>query len=644
MSEEDTENPNKLPDNPKRQENFLRLIETVKKRKGKVVILIGAGCSKSAGIPLANEIVTDVQKLFPIKASLAKEQTYPHVMGELELGERKEIIDNYILKSKINWAHIAISQLLKCNNITKVMTTNFDPLVVKACAINGIFPAVYDLASSTDIMKNSLPDRSVFYLHGQQHAAKTLHTDDETKMVNKFINPLVANFKEEYTFIVVGYSGKNDPVFNNICNKKVFSFGIYWVGFEDNPVEEHVNKKLLYSNKHKKNSYFLEGFNADTFFIELAKELNCFPPSYLAKPFSQVKDTINLISDKFPSFLGKTDDLTKQTLIIINEAIEKIEAESSNIFNKNLSFLNAEGKTKQIINLIPQTGEEISNLSIRDREIMVWALLEENTKNIDTNNYINYFEKIDSNFKLAEIILPGFVPISINWSFFLNKASSHFERNKSLKMLERALELAQYGNAKYSNNEKILTMIGSIYGRTAFLKTGDEKIKLINIAIENFEKAVSLGLIDPDTYYNLGLNYGKLFDLSSKTEIFIQKSATNFEKLINISPKYENAHNYLGVAYLRLAQIKNNDPKLIRKSFEQYEQENKNYPNNADYNIGSTYSIQKIFDKSKMFLDSSYQKKKFPNKNFLLKDKDFIPLREHDPEWWQNFIDSLPDD
>jgi hypothetical protein len=69
-------------------------------------------------------------------------------MAELAPDECKELIAEYIDKASINWAHMAIAQLVKEGYVKRILTTNFDPLVVKACATVGVFPAVYDLAAS----------------------------------------------------------------------------------------------------------------------------------------------------------------------------------------------------------------------------------------------------------------------------------------------------------------------------------------------------------------------------------------------------------------------------------------------------------------------------------------------------------------
>ena len=61
---------------------------------------------------------------------------------------QRDLIAREVDAAKINWGHVAIAQLMASGYVDRVLTTNFDPLVVRACALSGIYPAVYDFAAS----------------------------------------------------------------------------------------------------------------------------------------------------------------------------------------------------------------------------------------------------------------------------------------------------------------------------------------------------------------------------------------------------------------------------------------------------------------------------------------------------------------
>jgi hypothetical protein len=89
-------------------------------------------------------------------------------MAQLAPAERKALIAQYVDSAKINWAHIGIAALIKHGFIDRVLTTNFDPLVVRACAMIGEFPAVYDFAASQRFQPADVADKAIFHLHGQR--------------------------------------------------------------------------------------------------------------------------------------------------------------------------------------------------------------------------------------------------------------------------------------------------------------------------------------------------------------------------------------------------------------------------------------------------------------------------------------------
>jgi hypothetical protein len=66
------------------------------KEKGRsCALLIGAGCSVQAKIPLAQGFVEEIRKRYPEEYARAAEKTYPHCMGELSPADRHDLITEY---------------------------------------------------------------------------------------------------------------------------------------------------------------------------------------------------------------------------------------------------------------------------------------------------------------------------------------------------------------------------------------------------------------------------------------------------------------------------------------------------------------------------------------------------------------------
>ena len=132
-------------------------------------------------------------------------------MGELNVADRHRLIGKYINLAGLNWAHLAIAQLLKRKYVHRVLTVNFDPLVLRACALVGVFPAVYDFAASQNFKPSLIAPQSVFYLHGQHTGFVLLNTPSEVAQFSKYIAPVLKDSVDGRVCIVVGYSGLNDP-------------------------------------------------------------------------------------------------------------------------------------------------------------------------------------------------------------------------------------------------------------------------------------------------------------------------------------------------------------------------------------------------------------------------------------------------
>jgi hypothetical protein len=73
------------------------------RRRGKgCALLVGAGCSVSAGVPAASGIVAYIRENYPQRYKRANEKTYPHCMAQLPHDARRDLIGQYVDKAKVN--------------------------------------------------------------------------------------------------------------------------------------------------------------------------------------------------------------------------------------------------------------------------------------------------------------------------------------------------------------------------------------------------------------------------------------------------------------------------------------------------------------------------------------------------------------
>jgi hypothetical protein len=303
------------------------VLETVKRAKNRdkgCTLLIGAGCSVKGGIPTANEFVEIIRKEYPRAYDRAPKKTYPHLMAELLVAERHDLISQYINNAKLNWAYLAIAQLLKNGFVDRILTVNFDPLVMRACALVGIFPAVYDFAASQSFNPDFIARQSVFYLHGQHTGFVVLNTESEVERLSQHLGPVFTDSGRGRVWIVAGYSGENDPVFDHLAKIGRYDNGLYWICYKDNPPQTHVQDGLLVDGKY---CFNVQGYDADDFFVELAQGLGCFPPTFVQTPFTHLE---TLLEPVLPySKPGNNLSLEAIPKKLLQDAIEKIEKPGS---------------------------------------------------------------------------------------------------------------------------------------------------------------------------------------------------------------------------------------------------------------------------------------------------------------------------
>jgi tetratricopeptide (TPR) repeat protein len=288
-----------------------KIVDGLKKdksgRRG-CILLTGAGCSVSAGIPDAANWVELIKSGFPKTFSNTQVKDYHTLVQALTPEERAQNFSKTLQSARVNWAHIAMAQLMKEDFIDRIMTTSFDSLTEKACALLDQFPAIYDGASNHFQGNSLLRNGSITHLHGQYPGAVELSTEKGFQALLQSLGP---SFKEDdfkdYLWIVVGFGGDKDPVFELLNKADRFEQGLYWIGHEDAPAPQHV-EDLLSKNK---GATYVQGYDADAFFVALTRALEIFPPEFISKPFSHLNRQLKSITP-FP-IPGQSDviDITR---------------------------------------------------------------------------------------------------------------------------------------------------------------------------------------------------------------------------------------------------------------------------------------------------------------------------------------------
>ena len=268
-------------------------LNNIKSAGKSFVVLAGAGCSVKSGIPDAQMTSAIIKNKFPKAFGKAVTKDYHHLIAALSAGEKDLILAKYYSDTKINWASIAIALLIKKQYASRVFTTNFDSLLIRACALMDEYPAVYDGTTSKLSLQSLSSSSSLVYLHGQDIGKAGLHTSQGFSALENSLADLVRNAAKEHPWIITGYSGANDPVFKLLTQVEKFEKGLYWVGPNENEIPSHVKEQLLEKNN---GAYYVHGADADSFLVGLVQNLGIFPPDFISKPYSHFGARISSIA------------------------------------------------------------------------------------------------------------------------------------------------------------------------------------------------------------------------------------------------------------------------------------------------------------------------------------------------------------
>ncbi len=266
-------------------DDVLETLHRAKRRGECATLVIGAGCSASAGIPLAADFIDLIEKEYPHAIEHATERTYDSYMRALAPSERHALINSQTQLARVNPAHLAIAHLLKQGFVSRVVTTNFDSLLPRACALTGEFPTVYSLPYASPPPMGELPNSALFYLQAQGAIGN--------KAPSRRLRAVLNTASQTQPWLVVGYSGTDRQLFPRLASHPHFDGRLYWVGHGEKLPAPVVQRRLLRPGKE---AYWVPGFDADTFFVQLVRQLGVFSSDFADRLLEHPQSVLETLS------------------------------------------------------------------------------------------------------------------------------------------------------------------------------------------------------------------------------------------------------------------------------------------------------------------------------------------------------------
>jgi len=540
------------------EDDVRELAAAIKRRDSGVAFLTGAGCSVSAEIPLASQLVKEIKGKYAeeVKRLVKPElqEDYGSCMGALSLGERKELLEPYLLKAKINWANIALASLIQAKFVRRVLTFNFDSVLARACGLVACYPAIYDFGVSPSNRTDYLADPCIIHLHGQGYGPIMMNSEAETQAHAKKLRPLLDDTFARFPLVVIGYSGEADKVFGEIVEAYSGQYRIYWLGYDETP-KGHLSK--LREGQHRNLFHYVGGAEADAILIALAQKLDCFPPKAFSDPAGYLHDERAGIAD-FP--LGPTGlkyDLLKQSQKRLKQHGESLKLDET-------SLAAFRGESEKIV--AAERARPAGAKSAAPPEVTAWALIASGRAHVrkgQAENSPREFELAAADLERALVTEPQNADALHEWGVALLELA---RLKNDEAMYPEAI--GKYEAALRARPEfpEALTSWGAALVFLAQLKNDET---LYRQAIGKFEAALRARPEYPEALSGWGAALVGLAQLK-KDEAMYREAIGKCETALQLKPEFPNPYRWQGTALAGLAALKR-DPNLYREAIAKFE-------------------------------------------------------------------------
>ena len=234
-------------------EKFVKVIKGAGETNSdhRYTLFLGAGCSKSSGIPTAGELV--LKRWIPDQVS-SGEDPIKWAKANIKGFDRHDpaasygaVIEQCFPNSRVRQAQIeqiceraspgfgysVVAQLCTQNNtpFSVVLTTNFDDLVADAMFLyTGSRPLIIHHATLAEYIRPTRSRPMVVKVHGDARLAPK-NTALETEEIEQALRQQVKKLLDDRGLLFFGYAGADDSIFNMLDElpSNALDLGVYWI-------------------------------------------------------------------------------------------------------------------------------------------------------------------------------------------------------------------------------------------------------------------------------------------------------------------------------------------------------------------------------------------------------------------------------
>ncbi|MDO8344948.1 MAG: hypothetical protein Q7T48_17235 [Cellvibrio sp.] len=366
-------------------------------------------------------------------------------------------------------------------------------------------------------------------------------------------------------------------------------------------------------------AYYLGECDADEFLIELAKELQCFPPTLFSDPYGHLLNELEPVAE-FPLTKSESSDILTS---LKNELIE-----SQQRFNtdQKIPELMMKGEWDKVIKLSDESNPaHLNNLA--------WAYTMQGNELFREARFKKHeqlFQECLGKYKKAVEINPNMNEAFNNWAYALYELAL-IKNDETIFQL--SCDKCQQATAINPNMHEAFNNWGNALSNIAKLN-GDEPVFLKSF--EKYQQAINIKSDMYEAFSNWGSALSELAKLKAD-EVILLEGLDKFQEAAKIRPDdYETLNNWgnallLGYELFKKTQFLNQAQDILT-SAEKLDADHV-------YNLACLYSRINGKDKCKEKLLRCRDAKTLPNKAHLRDDKDLENVRNE--PWFEELINSI---
>ena len=271
------------------EDAVVRLISQAGSRE--YALFLGAGASKSSGIPLGSEMVDEWKALAYRECrtqqpfaewcqaqSWSRSSNQYSVLFEMlypDARARQRYVEPMIEKAFPNWGYVYLANLIRSDHFNLIFTTNFDDLVNEALTrFLRYNPVVCAAEADVATINTNTARAKIIKLHGDYLFKRLKNTEEELDQLDPMMEKKLREFSQQCGLLVLGYHGADRSVMRVLeallTERESFPTDIYWGRRPDGqPMPAYLDQL---ANAYPKRLHLFECSDFDVFMARLHAE------------------------------------------------------------------------------------------------------------------------------------------------------------------------------------------------------------------------------------------------------------------------------------------------------------------------------------------------------------------------------------